>query len=109
MTTFTTVDEYIAAQPSQVQPRLHELRAVIRAAVPDAQELISYGMPTYRRGGSRVHFAAAKTHCALYGGAIDAVTDELRGYRTIKGTVQFPLDQPVPKDLVRKLVTKKFA
>jgi uncharacterized protein YdhG (YjbR/CyaY superfamily) len=106
--TFATVDEYIAAQPAEAQARLRELRGIIRETVPGASESISYGMPTFALGGRRVHIAAAKRHCALYGAALDAFPDELRGYKTLRGTVQFPLDQPVPRDLVRKLVAARF-
>jgi uncharacterized protein YdhG (YjbR/CyaY superfamily) len=89
---------------------LRELRAIIREAAPEATETISYGMPTYAQAGRRVHFAAAKRHCALYGSAVDAFADELRGYgfRTLKGTVQLPLDRPLPRELVRKLVQAKL-
>ena len=105
----TSVDEYIAAQPAEAQPRLRELRAAIRGAVPQATEIINYGMPTYKHGGRSVHFGAAKRHCALYGSAIDAFANELREFMTLKGTVQFPLDRPIPDHLVRKLVLAKFA
>ena len=108
MTTVETVDEYIAAQEPKARARLLELRSIIRAAVPQAAEVISYGMPTYKLGGRRVHFAAAKRHCALYGGAIDRVADALGELKTLKGTVQFPLDRPIPEDLGRRLVTGKL-
>jgi uncharacterized protein YdhG (YjbR/CyaY superfamily) len=108
MAEIRTVDDYIEAQSSDAQRRLREMRAVIREAVPDANEVISYGMPTYKVGGRRVHFAAAKGHCALYGAALDAVGDELRPYKTLKGTVQFPLDTPIPRELVRRLVLAKL-
>ena len=106
-----TVDDYMAAQPAEVQPRLRELRAIVRAALPDATEVISYGMPTYRfgPGSSYVSFAAAKRHCALYGAAVDQFPEELRDYQTSKGTVRFPLDRPIPAELVRKLVLAKVA
>ena len=94
MTTPTSAEEYIAAQPPEARPRLQELRAIIRAAVPDVVEVISYGMPTYKLGGKRVHFGAARQHCALYGVG--------------EGTVRFPLDQPIPEDLVRELVEAKL-
>ena len=103
MTPIVTVDEYIATQAAAAQPRLRELRAIIRAAAPQATEVISYGMPTYKVGGRRVHFGAAKGHCALYGSAIDQFTNELRDFKTLKGTVQFPLDRPIPEELVRNL------
>lgn len=90
----SSVEEYIAAQAPEAQPRLRELRAIIRATLPDAVEVISYGMPTYRLGRKRVHFGAAKRHCALYGVG--------------EGTVRFPLDQPIPEDQVRQLVLGKL-
>jgi uncharacterized protein YdhG (YjbR/CyaY superfamily) len=109
MPTFATVDEYIAAQSAEAQPRLRELRTIIRAAVPEAEEVISYGMPTYKFGAGSVYFGAAKHHCALYGSAMGAFAEELRGFETSKGTVRFPLDQPIPADLVHKLVVAKAA
>ena len=108
MPSFSSVDEYIAVQPVETQTRLRELRAIIRQAVPDATELISYDMPTYKLGRRRVHFGAAKDHCGLYGSAIDRFTNELRHFKTLKGTVQFPLDRPIPETLVRNLVMAKF-
>ena len=108
MPSFSSVDEYIAAQPVETQARLRELRAIIRQVVPDATEVISYDMPTYKLGRRRVQFGAAKHHCALYGSAIDRFTNELRDFKTLKGTVQFPLDRPIPENLVRNLVTAKL-
>jgi uncharacterized protein YdhG (YjbR/CyaY superfamily) len=105
----SSVDEYIASQPADAQPRLSELRAVIREAAPEATEVISYGMPTYTLSGRRVHFGAARHHCALYGTPIADFADELRAYQTSRGTVRFPLDQPIPAELVRKLVLAKLA
>jgi uncharacterized protein YdhG (YjbR/CyaY superfamily) len=109
MVTFATVDDYIAAQSAAAQPRLRELRAIIRASLPEAVEVISYGMAGYKFGAGAVYFGAAKRHCALYGSATDACVDELRGFDTSKGTVRFPLDQPIPEALVRKLVITKAA
>ena len=108
MPSFSSVDEYISAQPVETQARLRELRAIIRQVVPDATEVISYDMPTYKLGGRRVQFGAAKRHCALYGSAIDRFTNELRDFKTLKGTVQFPLDRPIPANLVRNLVAAKL-
>jgi len=104
MTSVNTVDDYSTAQPAAEQPRLHELRASIRAAVPEATEVISYGRPTYTLRGRRVHFGAARRHCALYGSTADQFEDELRPFKTLKGTVQFPLDWPIPPELVQRLV-----
>src|SRR5690242_8537863 len=109
MIAVATVDDYIAAQPTEAQARLRELRAIIRGAIPAAAEVIRYGMPTYKFGTGSVHFGAAKRHVALYGSALDAYPEELRGYDTAKGTVRFPLDQPIPAQLVRKLVLAKVA
>lgn len=108
MNKVTSVEEYIAAQPAAVQPRLRELRSIIRAAVPAASEVISYSMPTYTLGGRRVHFGGASAHCALYGAAQDEFADELKPYKTLKGTIQFSLDQPIPEKLVTKLVRAKL-
>ena len=104
----TTVDEYIAAQSSEARPRLRELRSIIRDAVPEATESISYGMPAYKLEGRAVFFAAAKRHCALYGAPLGDFADQLSGYKTSKGTLQLPLDQPVPAGLVRGLVLAKL-
>jgi uncharacterized protein YdhG (YjbR/CyaY superfamily) len=110
MPAFATVDDYIAAQSAEAQPRLRELRAIIRATVPGAAEVISYGLPTYRLAvGPVAYFGAAKRHCALYGAVPDAFADELRGFDTSKGTLRFPLDKPIPADLVRKLVLARVA
>ena len=109
MPDFANVDDYIAAQSPAVQTRLRELRTFVRGAVPDATEVIAYGIPTYKwgAGGEMVSIGAAKRHVALYGGGMDACVEELRGFKTSKGTVKFPLDQPIPEPLVRKLVLVK--
>jgi uncharacterized protein YdhG (YjbR/CyaY superfamily) len=107
--TFASVDDYIAAQSAAAQPRLRELRAIIRAAVPEATEVISYGLPTYKFRVGSVYFGAAKRHVALYGSAMDALAEELRGYDSSKGTLRFPLNQPIPAELVRRLVLATVA
>ena len=99
-----SVDDYIAAQPEQSQLRLNELRAIVRSVMPDAQESISYGVPTYKSGPTRVYFGAAKKHCALYGTAWKLLADEVKPYLASRGTIRFRLDQPVPEALVRKLI-----
>jgi uncharacterized protein YdhG (YjbR/CyaY superfamily) len=110
MPTPTTVDDYIAAQPPEAQPRLCELRDAVRGVVPEAAEVISYGVPTYKLGGRAVaHFGAARRHVALYGAVAEQFADELGAYKTLKGTVQFPLDRPVPADLVRRMVASRAA
>ena len=109
MPIFATVDEYIDAQSAEAQPRLRELRSIFRAALPDAAEVISYDLPTYKLSAGFVSFGAAKRHCAIYGSSRAALDEELRGYRQSKGTVRFPLDQPIPAELVRKLLLATVA
>jgi uncharacterized protein YdhG (YjbR/CyaY superfamily) len=109
MPTFATVDEYIAAQPAETRPRLNELRAIFRAALPSAAEVISYGLPTYKFATGLVYFGAAKRHVAIYGSSTVALVEELRGFRQAKGTVRFPLHQPIPAELVRQLLAATVA
>jgi len=103
---FQIVDEYIASFPDQVQSVLIELRQTIREAAPEAEETISYHMPTYLLHGKLVYFAAWQKHIALYaaGSAANAYADDMAPYFQDKGTLQFPLDQPLPFDLVYKIV-----
>jgi uncharacterized protein YdhG (YjbR/CyaY superfamily) len=103
---FTSIDEYITTFPEDVQATLQELRATIKAAAPDATEKISYQMPTFYLKGNLVHFAAFKNHIGFYPvpSAIEAFQDELSVYKRSKGAVQFPLDQPMPLDLISRLV-----
>ena len=97
-----TVEEYIAAQDEAVRPRLEELRAVLRAALPEAQERISWSMPTFRQGRNLIHFAAAKNHVGLYpGGEATAVfREELAGFDVSKSTIRLPYDRPLPTELI---------
>src|SRR5579859_1548282 len=105
-TNYQTVDEYIAAFPSEVQVVLEELRRTIKEAAPQAQEKISYQMPTFTLNGNLVYFAAFKGHVGLYktGGAIDAFRVELRPYAGEKGALRFPFAQPLPVALIRDVV-----
>jgi uncharacterized protein YdhG (YjbR/CyaY superfamily) len=106
-TYFNSVDEYIAGQPEAVREMLESVRSAIRNAVPEAEEVISYQMPTYKLAGSRVlFFAAWKQHYALYAataGVVAAFTDELATYEIEKGTIRFPLTQPVPVKLIGRI------
>ncbi|MDX2140879.1 MAG: DUF1801 domain-containing protein [Chloroflexota bacterium] len=104
--TFTTIDEYIATFPEDIQRNLQELRALIREVAPEAQEKISYQMPTFFLKGNLVYFGAFKHHIGLYPtpGGIEAFADELAPYKNAKGSVQFPLDKPLPLDLIRRIV-----
>ena len=100
-----TVDEYIAAQPEAVRQRLQEIRAVLRAALPDAEERISWSMPTYRKGRNLIHFAASKNHLGLYPGSEAAArfAEELAGYDVSKGTIRLPWDADLPAELIAKI------
>lgn len=101
----TTIDEYIADFPADVQPLLEKVRAAIRKAAPDAEEAIKYQMPTFVLNGNLVHFACWANHIGLYPGSrpIAEFKDELSRYETSKGTVQFPLDKPIPSGLIGKI------
>ncbi len=101
-----SIDAYIEGCPEAVRSRLQALRAAIREAAPEAEEAIRYRMPTFRLKGNLVHFALQTRHIGFYPApsAIEAFRDELAPYRTSKGAVQFPLDQPLPLDLVRRMV-----
>jgi len=101
-----TIDEYITEFPADVQAKLQEIRAVIHATAPEAQEKISYQMPTFFLNGNLVHFAAFKNHIGFYPApqGIEAFKAELSAYKGSKGAVQFPIDQPMPLDLIRRIV-----
>ena len=101
------IDEYIAGFPRDVRVKLEELRAVILEAAPGATEKISYRMPTFVLEGNLVHFAAYEHHIGFYPtpSAIEKFSEELSVYKGGKGSVQFTLDQPIPYDLVREIVT----
>ena len=105
-TGFNLIDEYIAAFPEAVQKLLMEMRATIRAAAPEAEEKISYQMPTFYLKGNLVHFAAYKNHIGFYptSSGIAAFEQRLSAYKSSKGAVQFPLDQPIPYELVAEIV-----
>ena len=101
-----TIDEYIAGFPPEIQEILERIRATIREAAPGAEEAIRYQIPTFVLKGNLVHFAAFKGHIGFYPApsGIDHFRDELAAYAGAKGTVRFPLDQPIPFDLIRRIV-----
>jgi len=101
-----TIDEYIAGFPNDVQEILEKIRMTIRKAVPDAEEKISYQMPTFALKGNLVHFAAYKKHIGFYPAStgIEKFKNELSVYEGAKGSVKFPLDKPIPFDLISKIV-----
>ena len=105
-TGFDSIDEYIATFPAEIQKILEEIRATIKAAAPEAEEKISYQMPTFTLKGNLVHFAAFKKHISFYPvpTGIEKFKKELSVYQGSKGSVQFPLDQPIPYNLIGKIV-----
>ncbi len=107
---FHSIDEYIASFPADVQERLQAVRAVIKAAAPEAEEKISYQMPTFALKGNLVHFAAHKKHIGFYPlpSGLEAFKDELALYEQGKGSVQFPFDKPLPLELIRKIVQARL-
>lgn len=101
-----SVDEYIAGAPENIRDILEKIRRTIKEAAPEAQETISYGMPAYKQNGPLVYFAAQKKHIGFYptpSGIIN-FRKELSPYHTSKGAIQFPLDKPIPYELVKKIV-----
>jgi uncharacterized protein YdhG (YjbR/CyaY superfamily) len=106
-TSFQSVDEYIASQPDAVRVTLRSVRNTIRKAIPKAQEVISYKMPTYILNGHRLlYFAVWKQHCSIYAATkqvIVAFEDELASYEVDRGTIRFPLSEPVPVKLIGRI------
>jgi uncharacterized protein YdhG (YjbR/CyaY superfamily) len=109
--TFSTIDEYIALFPPEVQARLKTIRATIKAAAPEATEKISYQMPTFYLEGNLVYFGAYKNHIGFYPtpGGLTQFEAELAPYKVAKGTAQFPHDQPLPLDLITQIVKFRAA
>jgi uncharacterized protein YdhG (YjbR/CyaY superfamily) len=105
------IDDYIAAQPPTIQKRLTAMRRTIRKHAPEAEEKISYRIPTFYLGGNLVHFAAFDRHVGFYPGAagIAAFQDALASYKSAKGSVQFPHDEPLPLELVAEIVRFRVA
>ncbi|MFB7142292.1 iron chaperone [Gottfriedia sp. NPDC056225] len=104
--TFDTIDEYISQFQPEIQEKLQALRRTIKEIVPNAVEKISYQMPAFALNKNLVHFAAFKNHIGFYPGAsgIAAFKEELSVYKGAKGSVQFPINEPLPFDLVKKIV-----
>lgn len=105
-TTAVNIDEYIAGFPTEVQAILEKLRATIRESAPEAKETINYAIPTFTLEGNLVHFAAFKTHIGFYPApsGIAAFKKELSVYKGAKGSVQFPIDKPLPLSLITRIV-----
>lgn len=106
----SNIDAYIAGFPEEVQAVLQQVRATIKAVVPEAVEAIKYDMPTFVLHGNLVHFAAFKKHIGFYPAPTGdpAFEEALAGYKQGKGSVQFPLDQPMPLDLIVKMVKHRI-
>jgi uncharacterized protein YdhG (YjbR/CyaY superfamily) len=109
--TFNTIDEYILQFPPEVQETLNTLRKVIKEAAPDAEEKISYQMPTFAFHGNLVYFAAYKNHIGFYptSSGIAAFKLELSEYKGAKGSAQFPLEKPLPYELISEIVKYRVA
>jgi uncharacterized protein YdhG (YjbR/CyaY superfamily) len=103
---FLTIDEYHAAFDKPVKTLLDKMRKIIRKSAPDAEETISYNIPTFKGNKNLVHYAAFKEHVGFYPGpsAIDMFSKELEKYNTSKGTVQFPMSNPLPEALIKSIV-----
>lgn len=101
-----TVDEYIDLHPERVQEVLRRMRNIVHDNAPGVEEAMAYGIPTFRLKGDLVHFGAYEKHVSLYPtpSVIDAFKDRLAGYKLGRGTVQFPLDRPIPYDLIAEIV-----
>ena len=108
---FRSIDDYISTFPEEIQKLLEELRATIKAAAPEAVEKISYQVPTFDLKGNLVHFAAYKKHIGFYPtpSGIQAFKRELSIYESAKGSVQFPIDKPLPLKLIRRIVKFRVA
>jgi uncharacterized protein YdhG (YjbR/CyaY superfamily) len=101
-----TIDEYIAQFPHDVQEKLQKIRSIVKQAAPDAKEKISYQMPTFDLYGNLVHFAAYKNHIGFYPtpSGITTFDEELAQYKKAKGSAQFPLNKPIPYELITKII-----
>ena len=105
MQNYKDIDEYLANFSDDIRGKLEEIRKTVKEIVPEAEEKISYGIPTFTYHGNLLHFAGYETHIGFYPGSapIKEFAKELAEYKTSKGTVQFPLNKPIPFDLIRKI------
>ncbi|MEA2572997.1 MAG: hypothetical protein QOH93_295 [Chloroflexia bacterium] len=109
---FRSVDEYVATFPEDIQALLQAVRATVKAAAPGAEERMSYQMPTFKLDGILVYFAAWKSHIGLYpaaGRVFEAFSDELSRYQTAKGSIRFPMNEPLPLELISRIVQFRVA
>lgn len=105
-----TVDQYLEVLPEDVHKVLSNLRATIKSVAPNAEEVISYGMPGYKHKGPLVYFAAFKNHCSFFPGSSQIIKryDELKAFKTAKGTIQFTADKPLPAAIVKRIVKARM-
>jgi uncharacterized protein YdhG (YjbR/CyaY superfamily) len=105
-----TIDDYILQQDENVQPALREIREIIHSAIPDAEERISWSMPTFWKGKNIIHFAASKKHLGLYPGgeATTVFAEDLKEYDVSKGTIRNPWSSPLPADLISRIAKRCF-
>ncbi len=105
MNTFTTIDEYIATFPAETQVQLEAMRTTIKAAIPDAKEVISYAMPAFKANTVLVYFAGYKAHIGFYptDSGIKAFEHKFGNYKYSKGAIQFPINEPLPLDLITEM------
>ena len=106
MTKFSSIDEYISAQPDEKRKVLHHFKKIIKTAAPKADEVISYGIPAFKYGSVLVYFATGKNHYGFYPTSkpIEVFKDKLKPYKTSKGAIQFPADKPLPEKLITEIV-----
>ena len=100
-----TIDEYILAQSEEIRPQLEAVRNAIRKALPDAEERMSWSMPTYWQGSNIIHFAANRNHLGVYAGteAVEAFSEKLAGFKTSKGSIHFPYTKTIPLELIAEI------
>ena len=110
-TNYQSIDEYIATFPEETQKILKEIRATIKAAAPEAEEKISYQMPTFFLNGNLIHFAAFKNHIGIYPtpSGTEAFKKEISHYQAAKGSIRLPIDEPMPLDLISRIVKFRVA
>lgn len=110
-TNYKTIDEYIATFPKETQKILEEIRATIKAAAPEAEEKISYQMPTFYLKGNLIHFAAFKNHIGIYPtpSGTQAFKDEISVYKGAKGSIRLPIDEPMPLELIGRITKFRVA
>ena len=107
MKAVTTVDEYLSLFSKEQRDALEKIRKIIKAVAPKAEEVISYGMPGYKQNGMLVYFGGFKDHCSFFPASyavIKQFADDLKNYKTSKGTVQFPLNKAIPSTVIKKMV-----